>query len=177
MPRLAENRIRRLIHAGDEHSHNRASSVVVRRVASTLPMLIQRLRGLLGTTIATCIPWTILGFPVGVVFRLGLIPRWGVQTTFPLGIVGAFTLAGAIVGIINGLVFSGLLFAAERGKTVDDLNGWRFATWGALATAATLGVISSAPMVAGIGAALGAVAAWATLATARRARTEASTAT
>jgi hypothetical protein len=67
-------------------------------------------------------------------------------------------------------VFSGLLFAAERGKTVDDLSAWRFAAWGALATAGTLGFLSSNLIVGGTGAVLGAVAAFTTLATARRAR-------
>lgn len=88
----------------------------------------------------------------------------------PGGLIGAFTLAGALVGIINGLTFSGLLFAAERGKAVDDLHGGRFATWGAVATAGTLGVLFSSPIAAATGGVLGAAAAVTTLAIARRAR-------
>jgi hypothetical protein len=30
-------------------------------------------------------------------------------------------LVATAVGIVNGLVFSGLVFAGERGKTVEDL--------------------------------------------------------
>ena len=135
-------------------------------------MILQRLRGLIGTTITACIPWTALGFLTGLVFRYNLIP--GTHVLFPYGtpggLVGTFTLAGALVGVINGLAFSGLLFAAERGKTVDDLRGWRFATWGAVATAGTLGVVFASPIAAAIGAVLGAGAAVSTLATARRAR-------
>jgi hypothetical protein len=51
----------------------------------------------------------------------------------PGGLVTACTLAGALVGIVNGLTFSGLLLAAERGRTIDDLRGWRVAMWGAVA--------------------------------------------
>jgi hypothetical protein len=134
--------------------------------------LMRRLRGVVGTTIATSIPWTALGFLCGLAFHFQLIPDITAfaQPGFPGGIVGALTVTGAVVGTINGLVFSGLLFAGERGKTVDDLSAWRFAGWGALATAATLGVPFSSPIAAGIGAVLGAGAAVATLVTARRGR-------
>jgi hypothetical protein len=135
-------------------------------------MILQRLRGLIGTTIIACVPWTALGALTGLVFQLRLVPGMMVFSSYPIpgGLVGAFALAGAIVGITNGIVFSGLVLAAERGKTVDDLRPGRFATWGAVATAGTLGVLFSSPIAAGIGAVLGAAAAVATLATAQRAR-------
>jgi hypothetical protein len=137
-------------------------------------MLRQRIRGLIGTTITACIPWTALGFLTGMVFRLDLVPNLHVHSSGPLGLglVGVCSLAGALVGMINGVTFSGLLFAAERGKTIDDLRAWRFAAWGAVATAGTLGLLSTSVIGAALGAGLGATAAVVTLATARRARIE-----
>jgi hypothetical protein len=135
-------------------------------------MLRQRFRGILRTTIATCIPWTALGLLVGVVFRLHLIPNLDIGLGRPIfgGLVGAFMLVGAIVGVINGLSLSGLVLMTERGKKVEDLRTWRFATWGAIATAGTLGLLFQSLIGAGIGAVLGAGAAMATLSVARRAR-------
>jgi hypothetical protein len=135
-------------------------------------MIRQRLRGLIGTTIMTCIPWTAFGFLCGLVFHFRLIPHLMLFAApgVPGGTVGALTIAGAAVGIINGLVFSALVFAGERGKSVDELSGWRFAAWGGLATAGVLGVMLTSPIAAAIGAVLGAGAAVSALATARRAR-------
>lgn len=132
-------------------------------------MLRQRLRGLLGTTITACIPWTALGFVTGVVLQFDLIPGMSVHLV-PNGIIGMLTIAGAVVGIVNGLAFSALLFATERGKTVDNLGLGRFAAWGAIATAGTMGMIFTSLTAAAIGGVVGAVAAVGTLAAARRAR-------
>jgi hypothetical protein len=133
-------------------------------------MIRQRFRGVLGITVTACIPWTALGLLVGIVLRLGLIP--GVYATvrwpIPGGIVTALALAGAITGIINGVTFSGLVLATERGKAVADLRGWRFALWGAVATAATLGLVFQSLLGAAIGGAVGAVAGIVALAAARR---------
>ncbi len=105
-------------------------------------MLRRRLRGILRTTVATSIPWTAIGLLTGLVFRLGLIPDVYVElgSPFPGGLVAAFTAAGAIVGVINGLTLAGIVLATERGKKIEDLRMWRFATWGAVATAGTLGL-------------------------------------
>ena len=54
--------------------------------------------------------------------------------------MAAFTFAGAIVGVVNGLTLSGIVLATERGKKIEELRMWRFATWGAVATAGTLGL-------------------------------------
>jgi len=134
-------------------------------------MLRQRLRGILRTTVATCIPWTAVGFLTGLVFRLGLIPDVYVElgNPFPGGIVAAFTVVGAIVGVINGLTLAGIVLATERGKKIEDLRMWRFATWGAVATAGTLGLFFGSLTAAGIGGVLGAAAGIASLKAARRA--------
>jgi hypothetical protein len=134
-------------------------------------MLRQRLRGILRTTVLTCVPWTAIGFLTGMVFRLNLIPNVyvGLGRPFPGGLVAAFTFAGAIVGAVNGLTLSGIVLATERGKKIEELRTWRFATWGAVATAGTLGVLFQSGLAAGIGAVLGAVAGSAALSAARQA--------
>ena len=133
-------------------------------------MLRQRLRGFVGTTIAACIPWTALGLIAGALIQFDLIP--GVHGELGRPIAGGFLtfgiLAGVTIGLINGLTFSALLLAAERGKKVEHLRGWRFALWGAAATAGTLGLLIQVPLAAGIGAAIGAVEGLAVLRIARR---------
>lgn len=134
-------------------------------------MLRQRLRGILRTTVLTCVPWTAIGFLTGLVFRLNLIPNVYVELgrPFPGGLVAAFAFAGAIVGAVNGLTLSGIVLATERGKKIEELRTWRFATWGAVATAGTLGMLFESPLAAGIGAVLGAGAGIAALSAARQA--------
>ncbi len=134
-------------------------------------MLRQRLRGILRTTVLTCVPWTAVGFLTGLVFRLNLIPDTYVELGRPFlgGIVGVFTFAGAIVGVVNGLTLSGIVLATERGKKIEELRTWRFATWGAIATAGTLGALFQSLVAGGIGAVLGAGAGIAALSAARHA--------
>jgi hypothetical protein len=135
-------------------------------------MIRQRLRGIVRTTIAACIPWTALGFLTGLVFELDLIP--GIHASLgrpvPGGVLTVCTLAGVLVGVVNGLTFSGIVLAAERGKSVDQLRGWRVATWGAIATGGTLALLFQSPLIAGIGCVAGAAVALASLWAARRAR-------
>src|SRR3954454_8249808 len=94
-------------------------------------MIRQRLRGIFGTTIAACMPWTALGLLAGVVFQLDLVPgiHLGLGRPIPGGLVTACTLAGTLVGVVNGLTFSGIVLATERGKNVEEVHGWRFAAW------------------------------------------------
>jgi hypothetical protein len=134
-------------------------------------MLRRRLRGILLTTLVTCIPWTALGLLIGAAFRLNLIPNVYVTLGRPVpgGLVGAFTLAGAIIGVINGLSLSGLVLATERGKRIEELRSWRFALWGGIATAGSLGFVFQSSLIAGVGGVLGAAAGTAALAVARRA--------
>jgi hypothetical protein len=97
-------------------------------------MIRRRLRGILRTTIAVCIPWTAIGLVIGVLLQPhGFGEAMAFGHVVPGGVTGAFTIAGALVGIVNGLTFSFLVLAAERGKRVEQLRGWRWAAWGALA--------------------------------------------
>ena len=51
-------------------------------------MIRQRFRGIVRTTLATCIPWTALGFLTGLVFQLDLIPgvHAALRQPFPGGV-------------------------------------------------------------------------------------------
>jgi uncharacterized membrane protein len=141
-------------------------------------MIRQRLRGILGITIAVCIPWIGLGLLASVIFRFQLIPgiRVFVARPIPGGIITACVLAGALIGVVNGLTFSSLVLATEHGKNVEELRAWRFATWGAVATAGTVGIMIHSSLLVGIGALLGAVGGIAVLRTARRQRVDAASA-
>ena len=54
-------------------------------------------------------------------------------------------------------------------KKIEELRMWRFAAWGAFATAGTLGLFFESPLAAGVGAVLGAGAGIAALSAARHA--------
>jgi hypothetical protein len=133
-------------------------------------MLLQRLRGLVGTTLLACVPWTALGVVTGLMFQFDLIPNVHAHLgrPFPGGMVGAGALVGLIIGAINGLTFGGLLMATERGKNLDEVRGWRFAVWGALSTALALWVFSQSPATAAVAGMLGAVGGVGALRLARR---------
>jgi len=134
-------------------------------------MIRQRLRGILRTTMAACIPWTAIGLLVGLVFQDGR--NADVYMVFGRavpGFVALCVIAGVLVGIVNGLTFSVVVMAAERGKSVEQLRGWRLATWGALATGSPLGLLFQSPLIAALGGAIGAAGALAVLLMARRAQ-------
>ena len=135
-------------------------------------MIRQRLRGILRTTLATCIPWTALGLLTGLVLQFDLIPGVHAELGRPVpgGVLMVCTLAGVVVGVVNGLTFSGLMLAAERGKRVDQLRPWRLAAWGAVATGGTLELLFQSPATAAIGGVVGAGVALVALWVARRAR-------
>jgi hypothetical protein len=113
-----------------------------------------------------------LGLLAGTVFQFDLIP--GVHGELGRHIPGGFltfgAVAGIVIGLTNGLAFSATILATERGKAVEDLRSWRFALWGAAATAGTLGLLLQSPLAAAIGGIVGAIGGLATLWTARRPR-------
>ena len=135
-------------------------------------MLRQRLRGILGMTVLTCIPWMSLGLLAGAVFRFGLIPgiHGSLGRPYPGGLMGAGLTVGAVIGLLNGLAFSLILLAAERGKTLGALRRSRFAAWGALATGGTLGLLFTSPTAAVMGGVVGAIGGAAALGLVRRDR-------
>lgn len=133
-------------------------------------MIRRRLRGILRITLAACIVWAAIGLLVGAVVQL---VRDGdavvLGRSVPGGLVIACAIVGALVGIVNGITFSSLVLATERGKSVEQLRGWRFALWGAVATGGPLGLLLQSLLAAGVGGAIGAAGALAALWAARRA--------
>jgi len=134
-------------------------------------MIRQRLRGVLGTAIAACIPWSALGLVTGIVFQFNLLPgvQFGYGGSVPGGLVTICTLVGAVVGAMNGVIFSSIVLATECGKQLAELRASRFALWGALATGGTFGLLLRSPLAAGLGVLAGAIGGIATLSLSRRA--------
>lgn len=135
-------------------------------------MMMRRLRGILRTTIAGGLAWSALGLLLGALFQLKLGPATYVALgrEVPGGLATACAIAGALVGIANGLAFSFLVVATERGKRIEQLRRWRFGLWGTVATGLPVGLLLQSPLIAGIGGAIGAAGALATLWLARRAQ-------
>ncbi|MGH9884013.1 MAG: hypothetical protein ACREBE_00685 [bacterium] len=140
--------------------------------STSIPMNTRRLRGLLGLTLLGTIPWATVGFAVGLVLQLRLIPGISVFLRVPIpgGLPVACALAGAIIGALNGLSFGGLLWATERGKNLDQIRASHFAALAAVATGATLGVVTESLIGAGVGGVLGAIGGAGALWLARRVR-------
>ena len=120
-------------------------------------MFGRRIRAILVSMVLWAVPWTILGLVLGIVARLGVFgdvfvgpPAEGVP------LVLAAALVGLVTGLANGLIFALLLLVAERGRGIAALRPWRFAVWGALASAATGAAFTQNPWVALVFAVLGA---------------------
>ena len=142
------------------------------RTQARMQTVLRRLRGILRTTMTACIPWILLGVIIGAVVQLDRGPELYVVfgRRVPGGLIGTCAIAGAFVGIVNGLTFSALVLATERGKHLDQLRGWRFGVWGGVATAAPLALLFQSPAIAALAAVVGAGGSLAALAVARRSR-------
>lgn len=135
-------------------------------------MIRRRLRGILRTTVAACIAWTVLGLVTGAVLQAGGVPGDYMVFGRPVSSLEiACAIAGAFVGVVNGLAFAAIVLATERGKRFEDLRGWRWAAWGAIATAGPIGLLLQSPLIAAMGGAMGAAGAVGAIWAARRADT------
>ena len=120
-------------------------------------MLGRRIRAILISMVLWAVPWTILGLVLGVVARLGAFGEVFVGPPAErVPLVLAAALVGLVTGLANGLIFALLLLVAERGRGIAALRPWRFAIWGALASAATGAAFTQNPWVALVFALLGA---------------------
>jgi hypothetical protein len=141
-------------------------------------LLFRRFRGLVRTAAAWAIAWTPLPFVVHA------LTGW--FSGVPASIVARVVLGYAVSGALAGLVFGGVLIAAERNNALRRIPRWRFALWGAAGAvafpllAAVAGYLTGRAALMGPGllgilphlgfdAALGALCASGTLALARRA--------
>ena len=125
---------------------------------------LRKLRGALGTAVTWAIGWGIVGFAAisgGVFVFGGPVSFWGT--------VGPLTAITALSGFVGGTVFSLVLGAGYRRRSLSELKPGRMALWGAgaalLIPAALLGVglIIHIPLepalVAVVGVGLGAMGA------------------
>lgn len=125
--------------------------------------LLRRLRGALGVGATWAALWVACGLGlVGIIsiFRPGDIdPGEGLGTMIPVF---------ATVGFLSGLGFAGLLWLAERRRTLPRLSLGRVAVWGMLGSAAIpllMGTDGSMGVLTGL---LGGVFAAGSVAAARR---------
>jgi len=125
---------------------------------------LRKLRGALGTAVTWALGWGVAGLAAisaGVFFLGDPAAFWST--------VGPLTLVTALSGFVGGAVFSLVLGAGYRRRSLRELRPVRMALWGAgaalLVPAALLGVglIVHIPLevevVAGIGVGLGALGA------------------
>lgn len=87
---------------------------------------VRRIRGIAVSMALWAIPWSIVGFVIGLVLE----GRDFLAS--PAELAGV----GAIVGLVNGFSFAVLLAVAERNRSIDSLRTWRMGVWGALTTGA-----------------------------------------
>ena len=91
---------------------------------------LRRVRGALGIGLTWGVAW-------GAIFAtIGLI-AWLIDPDIigPGEGAGVIIGTGAVLGLVSGAVFSGLLVFAERGRELRELSMGRVALWGAIATA------------------------------------------
>jgi hypothetical protein len=87
---------------------------------------VRRIRGIAVSMALWAIPWSIVGFVIGLALR-------GREfLASPAELAGV----GAIVGLMNGFSFAVLLAIAERNRSIDTLRTWRVGVWGAVTTGA-----------------------------------------
>ena len=86
--------------------------------------LLRRIRGIVGTALTWAAGWGILGavgFPLAVLV-----------SNLPAGEIVPGILTMATFGMLTGGLFSLVVMAAERRRTLDQLNLGRVAAWGGL---------------------------------------------
>ncbi len=90
------------------------------------------------------IVWGVLWAPFGVLLVLALAAaRFPISWRDALSLVAQGAVAGAVWGLVSGVLFSLALGAAERRGAVEKLAGRRVILWGALS-----GVMFPAVMIA-----------------------------
>jgi hypothetical protein len=118
-------------------------------------LALRRGRGILTSMLIWSIPWAALGLSIALAVIAGAFGSMSITTDFPGGLVPGLTVAGAIVGAINGLVFALLLMLAERNHDLAQMRLTRVGLCGAIGSAATIQLIFSTPVWTGVAAVLG----------------------
>lgn len=87
--------------------------------------LLRRIRGALGMGVTWALGWAPFGVPIGLIMEavFGLAPG---------NLVGIWVASLAVLGLLGGAIFSGVLRLAEGRRSFDELSLPRFGAWGAL---------------------------------------------
>lgn len=139
----------------------------------------RRLRGLLGTSLA----WAGVFGVLSLAFTGLALLRLPAGTPAPWRMFRGTLLVWSAFGFCSGVIFSGLLIALERGRTLGSVSSRRFSAWGIVAgvlvplypcalllgRAMMPGGWLTASLVCGIGGMIGLTIAQASLRVARRA--------
>jgi hypothetical protein len=123
-------------------------------------MLARRIRAVLISMALWAVPWTLVSLAIALAARLGVFGSLNLAVASPAGITSLFVIAlilGLITGLTNGLIFALVLLIAERGHGIAKLRPWRFAIWGAIASAAPGAMFTQSILVAAIFAVIGAL--------------------
>lgn len=142
--------------------------------------MLRRLRGLFSVSLPWSFPWALAALGLVAFVRVSgkgyqqrRLEELMVHADWPSwagGVWGYFAARGALIGVMNGLLFAVVIaIAVRRGTKVEAISTWKFALLGALATGATASVLMYMPPVMSVSAAvLGAVSGAAYLALAKR---------
>jgi hypothetical protein len=125
--------------------------------------ILYNLRGLLGIALTWSILWAAAMMVAGTIIRV--VDPDSIDPGEEPIVLGAMV---GLVGFMCGAVFSGILFIAERSKTLVDLSLSRAAMWGIVVSAAFLLLMSKDIRMIFLLGPLGAVSALASVAVARR---------
>ena len=125
--------------------------------------LVRRLRGALGIGVTWGVLWAVIGLVLGVI--VGIVSPDQVEPGEGPRKVAAVL---GLVGFLSGLGFAGLVFLAERRRTIHELSLGRVALWGVLGAASIPMLTGADPSMGLITGSLGALFATASVATARR---------
>ena len=129
--------------------------------------LMRRIRGAIGTGLTWAAGWlgvgAILGVPISILLGLPVLSG---MTVLAVG--------WAKLGFVGGVLFSGVLAAAEHNRSIEDLSLRRIAAWGAVGgfllavpSVIAAGMTPFALVPAGVAVLLGAGSAAGSLAIAR----------
>lgn len=139
--------------------------------------LLRRLRAALGLGVTWAVGWGVAGAALWAVSFLLLEPyqraRLGWDTAVSVSAGAGF--AGALVGMVGGVLFALVLGFVERRKSIDQVSIPRTAALGAVAglgiwvaAAPSLGLLAGSLVAGGVFTAFGAISAATTLAVAKR---------
>ena len=112
---------------------------------------LRRLRGMLGMALSWAVPWGVVIGTAGGLLTYFLVrtPPGVSRISVALHAAWGNGISGAMLGFVTGSIFSGVLWAAERQRSLPNLRASRFALWGAVAGGFPCIVMVLPPVAAG----------------------------